>query len=93
MESAKTSESKLSCKHCKKNFNHIQSRWRHEQKCQDKKAINDNIKKEIKLELKNELKNNGKSTTNIKVNGSLNGNLFTPFNISNVDFYYIKKSK
>ena len=86
-KSAYNQPTKFSCRYCKKYFIHIQSRWRHENKCQNEKTVNDNIRNEIKLELKNELKNeiknelkheiknNSKSTTNIKVQGNvINGN-------------------
>ncbi len=67
---------KLSCKHCKKAFKHIQSRWRHEIKCsEEKQKENIELENKIKSIVKKEIKNNRKPTTNIKVNGSfINGN-------------------
>ncbi len=67
---------KLSCKYCKKVFKHIQSRWRHEIKCnEEKQKENIELENKIKSIVKKEIKNNKKSTTNIKVNGSfINGN-------------------
>jgi len=49
-----TKHSILECKYCNKSYKHIQSRWKHEQKCQVK-SNNDQIM-ELKKELTNEIK-------------------------------------
>ncbi len=49
-----TKYSILECKYCNKSYKHIQSRWKHEQKCKVKS--NDDQIMELKKELTNEIK-------------------------------------
>ncbi len=83
---------KLSCKYCKKIFKHTQSRWRHEQSCENKNKIDEIQEKFIMLENKidqlSKINKNQKSTT--KIINKISGNLINGHNqnINNKQFIY-----